>query len=213
MVTFVDALNVGRELPFGSAVNEAVSWMKKYEITQLSVTNKTADSFSMNFSKEACKQTAARICVALALPMIATVGVLYNLAAGSVRFGLGVTASLKQVDRKEVSTEINAAMTHFSTAAYDFAVAYFLSMHVIGTFLAIASGLFPAQTLQGHDYFFANDVKENAEKVNVPDYYKLKDCLIQRTALKITESLVPADAKMGFGQRLSNLFTTKAAKA
>jgi hypothetical protein len=203
-ITFNNCLTAVREIPFGSATDEAIRWMNKYGVTDLSVLDKSEAGFKMDVSKEAIKQTLVRICVALALPIISTAGAYYNIAAGTTRLLTGCVAHLKKVDEKEIQQEFNAAFTHYLTAVYDLAIGYFFGMRQIGSLLALGAGLLPKFSLPGHAALFAK-VEVEADSVKTTNHFELAPCGIKKGADKLTDLLLAKEETktMTFAQRFS----------
>ena len=199
-ITFKNCLETVREIPFGSATDEAIQWMNKYGVTDLSVLDKSDTGFKMNFSKDAIKQTLVRVCVALALPIISTAGACYNLAAGTTRLVTGCVAHIKKQDEKEIRQEFNAAFTHYLTAVYDLAIGYFFGMRQIGSILALGAGLAPKFSLPAHTAIFAKAQVGEAEEATT-NHFELAPCGVKKGADALTDLLL-ARKDMTFVQRL-----------
>ena len=203
-ITFKNCLETVREIPFGSATDEAIQWVNKYGVTDLSVLDKSDTGFKMNFSKDAIKQTLVRVCVALALPIISTIGAYYNLAAGTTRLVTGCVAHIKKLDEKEIRQEFNAAFTHYLTAVYDLAIGYFFGMRQIGSILALGAGLLPKYSIPAITAIFAKpEFEEN--QVKKTNHFELAQCGVKKGADKLTDLLLAKEETktMTFVQRLS----------
>jgi len=203
-ITFKNCLETVREIPFGSATDEAIQWINKHGVTDLSVLDKSDTGFKMNFSKDAIKQTLVRVCVALALPIISTVGAYYNFAAGTTRLVTGFVAHIKKQDEEEIRQEFNAAFTHYLTAVYDLAIGYFFGMRQIGSILALGAGLLPKFSLPANTAIFAKAQVGEAE-ARTTNHFELAQCAVKKGADKLTDLLLAKEETktMTFGQRVS----------
>lgn len=89
---------------------------------------------------EAILHTAARFLLTLVvLPIIAHIGVWYNLSVGVIKIGLGVVSHFKGVEEEAVKQQISVGLQHLIIATYNFA----LSFTIVAGTVAVAYALFP----------------------------------------------------------------------
>lgn len=188
-IAFEDIRTGLREIPYGSAVDEAVTWLKSKGLDQTSLINA---EHGFDLSKDAFKHTAMRIGVALALPLIAQVGAYYNFVCGSARLVSGIVSHLRHHEQKEISQEFEAAFAHYTTGVYDFAIGYLLNLKHVGTVLTLGLALLPHLSLKGHEMVFSKS-----------DSTHLKDeCWASQAGKIVAKALAPEKGKQTFWQKL-----------
>lgn len=120
-----------KELPFMSGIDQTMILMQQNGITQRSVVTLTPQGpgkFKFDLSKEAVKETAARIACLILLSYCIRPFIYYNVAAGSIHLLVGMAAYAKAglpgnnaADKEYAAAEFKKGIIHIATAVYDFA--------------------------------------------------------------------------------------------
>lgn len=112
MVNFQFVRDTVRILPFGSATYEATCWVNQYGVDKIPRSNESG-----LIRYENIRYLAANACLALALPLISTVGLYYNLAAASAHAISAIYAWKNGIEG--YGLDVSASVTHIVTAGLD----------------------------------------------------------------------------------------------
>jgi hypothetical protein len=192
-----------------SATNEFIGWIHQKGMARSCVQirhTKQGTEYHTDFSAETVAISLGRTAAtAFILPVIATLGAMYNAGAGIAKIGLGLVAHMKitpQMQKKDADglrdlarQSMTEGLEHIMTAVYDFAVGMF------STIIALVYGVAPSQVEQGHEKVFLgkrSSHDDDGEEIPAEQSY------IAQGAERAVDSILPkaAQAHLSFFDRL-----------
>lgn len=193
-----------------SATNEFIGWIHHKGMNHSCVeirNTKQGTEYHTDFSPQTVAISLGRTAAtAFILPVIATLGAMYNAGAGIAKIGLGVVAHMKvtpQMQRREAEglrdlarEAMTQGVEHLMTAVYDFAVGMF------STIIALVYGVAPRQVEQGHETVFLG--KRGYHDDDTDQDVDAQPSYIAQGAERAVDSILPkaAAAHLSFLDRL-----------